>query len=133
MKMLHKLWQEDYGAKWEAFENELFLLFPYLRLKTDSQWYCFNERHLSKADENGVLESFKETVRTLVTAKPYEEFFPEFHLEIDYRYIQSEADKLMQVLLQHYQEQEGELIKKPKRAKGQIIYSRLCSKRDSKT
>lgn len=124
LKMLHKLWQEDYEAKWSLFKKELEFRFPFLDLKTDSKWFCFNAQHpspvLGKVDEKGLLESFQEAVSALVTTEPYDEYFPEFHLEIDYRFVQSEADKLLQVLYQHYPEQECELVDSLKNRKGRL-------------
>ncbi|MCE8612952.1 hypothetical protein J8L08_06680 [Bacteroides fragilis] len=45
LKMLHKLWQEDYETKWRAFENELERRFSCLNLKNDSKWFCFDAQH----------------------------------------------------------------------------------------
>lgn len=124
LKMLHKLWQEDYEAKWRAFENELGRRFSCLDLENDSKWFCFNAQHpspvLIKVDENGMLEALQEAVRVLVTTEPYEDYFPEFHLEIDYRYVQSEADKLLQVVSQHYPDQERELVNSLRVRKGRL-------------
>ena len=75
---------------------------------------------LSIENENGMLEALQEAVRVLVTAEPYEDYFPEFHLEIDYGYVQSEADKLLQVLSLHYLEKESELLDRLKNRKGRL-------------